>query len=768
LHPPNLLENTCHPWWERYYQSKNYTLMTTPEKRRYKRTPSRTRKKRETDTRAVAEMGHESASPEAVAAPEEPLHDTHSSPESHHEAVHAFSPAIEGSSDAADATHEKRKRRRGGRGRGKGSRQPQEHAPSADEDVEKPSPRKRTSREPKVQAPAVPLAPLEALRQQLKRDGLHGFIIPSQDEYMGEYIPDSAKRLTWLTGFTGSNGLAIVTETEAAFFTDGRYVLQAAREVSAEQFDRFNLAQTSPYEWLEEVMGKEGKVLGFDAWLHTDAMVEKLFDTGCKLRPCEMSPIDAVWKDRPAAPVSPLLVHEYAYTGEYMQSKCERMGAELEANGADALILTSPDSICWLLNIRGNDVPATPFVHARAILHRSGDIMLFIDRRKLSDEIKERMKDDILLIDMQPEEMGEPMAMFFANCREMGTVFQIDPTSAPYWFILQLEKNGLHYVLKPDPCQLAKACKNAVEIVGARNAHLRDGVAVTRFLHALDVHFAKKKPEALTECTAAEELEAFRQEEELYQQPSFATISGFGSNGAIVHYRAIEGTDATLALGNLYLVDSGGQYLDGTTDITRTVAIGKPEAEHIERYTQVLKGHIALARAVFPEGTTGSQLDVLARQYLWHAGVDYDHGTGHGVGSYLSVHEGPQRISKAGNSVALKPGMIISNEPGYYKEGAYGIRIENLITVVPHGALSSEKTAFLRFDTLTCVPFDRNLIDTALLLEEEIAWVDAYHAGVCDALKPLLSKKEGGKETVKWLEAACAPLSGKKKPGRKK
>ena len=455
------------------------------------------------------------------------------------------------------------------------------------------------------------------------------------------------------------------------------------------------------------------------------------------------NPLDRVWLDQPAAPLAPVVPHPDEFAGESAQSKRARLARGLVEQGVAAAVLTMPESIAWLLNIRGGDVPHTPLPLSFAILHEDTSVALFIDARKLAPGLDRHLGNGVTVL--PPEQLGPALDALAAE----GKRVQVDPASASAWIFDRLSKAGARIHRAADPCILPKACKNTVEIDGTRAAHRRDGAALTRFLAWL----AREAPQGgLSEIGASDRLEAFRRQGEYFRDLSFATISGAGSDGAIVHYRAMPETEKRLERGTLYLLDSGAQYLDGTTDVTRTMAIGEPTQEMCDRFTRVLKGHIALALARFPKGTTGTQLDAFARRGLWQIGLDYDHGTGHGVGSYLGVHEGPQRISKAPNAQPLLPGMIVSNEPGYYKTGAYGIRIENLVLVQP--VEGGGEREMMGFETLTLAPIDRNLIDPSLLDDEEIEWLDAYHARVRETLTPLVDP-----DTAEWLTAATAPLA---------
>ena len=558
-------------------------------------------------------------------------------------------------------------------------------------------------------------------------------------------MPPRGQRLAWLTGFTGSAGLAIVLRDRAALFVDGRYTLQAAAQVDTGSFELHHLIEEPPAQWLATVL-KNGEVLAYDPWLHTPHEVERFHTAvekaGAVLRGVADNPLDRVWPDQPAEPVAPVVPHPEQFAGESAESKRTRLGRALRQEGVAAVVLTLPESIAWLLNIRGGDVPHTPLPLSFAILRQDGTVMLFIDRRKLVPGIERHLGNAVTV--MPPEQLGSALDELAAE----GDRIQVDPATAASWVFDRLVEVGAKIHRAADPCLLPKACKNAAEIDGTRAAHRRDGAALTRFLAWL----AREAPNGrLSEIPASDRLEAFRREGEYFRDLSFPTISGAGSNGAIVHYQAMPETEKRLEPGTLYLLDSGAQYLDGTTDVTRTIAVGEPSAEMRDRFTRVLKGHIALALARFPRGTSGTQLDGFARRALWQEGLDYDHGTGHGVGSYLGVHEGPQRISKAANAQPLLPGMIVSNEPGYYKTGAYGIRIENLVLVQPSDG--SAEREMLGFETLTLAPIDRNLIQPSLLDEDEIAWLNAYHSRVRQTLTPLVDP-----DTARWLAAATEPI----------
>ncbi|MCG8545201.1 MAG: aminopeptidase P family protein, partial [Alphaproteobacteria bacterium] len=539
----------------------------------------------------------------------------------------------------------------------------------------------------------------------------------------------------------------VVLADRAAIFVDGRYTLQVEDEVDTDAFETCHVTERPPTDWIADNLAAESK-LGYDPWLLTQASVARYAaaaeKAGATLVAVDANPVDAIWQDQPANPLAPVVPHDVAYTGETAADKRARLGKALADDKADAAVLTMPDSIAWLLNIRGGDVPHTPLPLSFAILRRDGRVELFIDSRKLAPGLGEHLGNGVSV--QPPTALGDALEALGKE----GLTVRVDESSAASYVSQRLEAGGATISKGSDPCALPKACKNDVEIDGARHAHLRDGLAVTRFL----AWFAEAAASGeISETAAAERLRRFRFENDLIRDLSFRTISGSGPNGAVVHYSVSEATDRLIRPGELYLVDSGAQYLDGTTDITRTVAVGTPTAEMRDRFTRVLKGHIAIATAKFPEGTNGSQLDPLARLALWQAGVDFDHGTGHGVGSYLSVHEGPQRISKAANSVALKPGMIVSNEPGYYKTGEFGIRIENLVTVIPCPAVEGAERLLLCFETLTLAPIDRALIEPSLLTDAECDWLDAYHARVRDAHAPKLDA-----ETRAWLKNATAAI----------
>ena len=587
---------------------------------------------------------------------------------------------------------------------------------------------------------------LEALRAELRRRRLGGFVVPRGDAHQGEYVAGSAERLAWLTGFTGSAGQAVVLAAAAAVFVDGRYTLQAEAEVDADLFARCHLMDEAPADWIAAKAPEKARI-GYDPWLHTPNDADRL-EAACKragarLVACADNPIDAVWPDRPPPPIAPVLPHDAAFAGTPSLEKRRAIGRIVAEGRADAVFLSAPDSIAWLLNVRGGDVPYAPLFSAFAMIHADGRVELFVEGRKLGPGVRRHLGEDVRVLAV--DTLGAALDGLGAE----GRVLRLDPAAAPAWVWKRAKAAGLRLVPEADPCQLAKARKNPVELDGMRTAHRRDGAALVRFLAWLEGAAERD----LTEIEAAAHLEGLRRQEPLFRGLSFPTISAAGPNGAVVHYRANEATNRRLDAGSLYLVDSGAQYLDGTTDVTRTLAIGAPDGEMRDRFTRVLKGHIAVATARFPKGTTGPQLDTLARRMLWQAGLDYDHGTGHGVGSYLGVHEGPQRISKLPNRTALEPAMVVSNEPGYYKTGAWGIRIENLVAVTEVEAPAGAEKEMLGFETLTLAPIDLALVDRPLMSADEIAWLDAYHARVRRTLTPLVDADTGA-----WLAWATRAL----------
>jgi Xaa-Pro aminopeptidase len=590
-------------------------------------------------------------------------------------------------------------------------------------------------------------ARVAALRTELARRGLTGFIVPRSDRHQNEYVPASEERLAWLTGFTGSAGAAIVLRERAVLFVDGRYTLQVREQVDTSLFAIEHLVETPPDRWIETNLTSADR-LGYDPWLHTVESAERLAKAcaaaGATLVAVEPDLIDAIWSDRPAPPLGPITLHDLRFAGEAAEEKLARIRAELAKLRADALVVSDPHAVAWAFNIRGSDVAHTPLPLAFAVVPQAGRPALFVDGRKLSNDVRDRLET---LADVrEPADFVQALA----GLGQAHKTVRLDQATAADALARLVTSHGGKVARGPCPIALMKAMKNQAEISGARAAHIRDGVAVTRFLAWFDREAARG---TLTEIDAVAALESFRRDTGLLKDVSFPTISGAGPDGAIVHYRVTTRTNRGITAGELFLIDSGGQYQDGTTDITRTVAVGEPTAEMRERFTRVLKGHIAIARAIFPDGTTGAQLDSFARQSLWAAGLDFDHGTGHGVGSYLSVHEGPARISKLGTT-PLRRGMILSNEPGYYKAGAYGIRIENLVLVVEAAAVLGAEKPLNAFETLTLAPIDRRLVVADMLTPEETDWFDGYHARVAQMLAPLVDA-----ETRAWLAAATRPLA---------
>ena len=584
------------------------------------------------------------------------------------------------------------------------------------------------------------------IRQAMARQGLDGFLVPHEDEHQNEYLPAANDRLAWATGFTGSAGAAVILKDKAAVFVDGRYTLQVRDQVDEGVFEIRDLVEGGVPAYLETATGR-GQTIGYDPRLHSPDALSRLKDaaekSGATLTPVNDNPLDLAWgQARPAQPAAPIVPHPLAYAGEDSTAKRARIGAALTARGADAAVLTSPASLAWLFNIRGGDVIRSPLPIGQAILHSDGSARIFLDPVKVTAELPAWLGNQVRL--ETPDDLGQAIAEL------KGKRVLVDPAQSSAWYFEALQAAGAQADRGEDPCVLPRACKNDVEVEGTRQAHLRDGAALTNFLHWLATEGQTNPPD---EITAVRKLEAFREATGALKDLSFDTIAGARSNGALPHYRPTERLNQTAHAGALLLVDSGGQYLDGTTDVTRTIAIGDPSAEMRQRFTLVLKGHLALAAIRFPPGTTGSAIDVLARAALWMHGLDYDHGTGHGVGSYLGVHEGPQRIAKAPNLVALRPGMILSNEPGYYKEGAYGIRIENLQVVTPAEPIAGGERPMLGFEALTMAPIDRRLIDRDLLNADERGQLDAYHAQVNAKVGPLV-----GADVRAWLDNVTAPI----------
>ena len=578
---------------------------------------------------------------------------------------------------------------------------------------------------------------LAAVRAEMAQQGLAGFLVPRGDEHLAEYVPPSAERLAWLTGFTGSAGVAVVLPEKAAVWSDGRYVLQLASQTDPTLWECLHLTDTPPAGWIARQI--DG-VLGYDPWLHSEDGLKPFRDAGILLQAVSRNPVDVAWTDRPAPPPDPALPHDVAYAGATSAEKREQIADILRAAKQDAAIISDPASLAWLLNIRGTDVECTPFALGFGIAHANADFDLFMDGGKLPAETRAWLGNNVSI--------AERSALLHGLDGLTGKRVRVDTTGTASWFVERLREAGAKPVAGADPCLVPKARKNTVEQQGARAAHGRDAVALTGFLHWLTTAADRE-----TESSASDRLLAFRATEQNFRGASFPSIAGAGEHGAIMHYRVTPETNRPIRRNEVFLIDSGGQYLDGTTDVTRTVWTGPdaPPAEVKDRFTRVLKGHIALATAVFPENVTGVRLDAFARAALWQVGLDYDHGTGHGVGSYLSVHEGPISISPYLRPAVIAEGMIVSNEPGFYLPGAYGIRIENLLLV--QKADFGTGKPFLRFETLTLAPIDRTLIESSLLRPDEIAWLNDYHARVQHEIAPKLQP-----DAAAWLAQACAPL----------
>lgn len=588
---------------------------------------------------------------------------------------------------------------------------------------------------------------LALLRSELASRKLTGFIIPLTDEHMSEYVGDYAQRLAWVSGFKGSCGWAVVLRDRAAVFVDGRYVVQIVEQVDADHFEHVRIEQMSVEKWVTGAM-QSGERIGFDAelakidWVTT--MRAAVTGLGGELVSVDGNPVDAVWDTQPGAPMSMLFAHPMEYAGKSAADKRAEIAVELKKTGADAAVITMLDNVAWAFNIRADDVQNTPVPHAFGLLNADGHGALFVHPDKLTDEVRSHLGNGVEIKtrdDFYPalENLGK-------NC---ATVL-VDPLTSNARVFDTLTSSGATVVRGDDPCMLPKALKNSVEQQGTRDAHIRDGAAICNFLFWLNIEAPKGE---LDEIKAADKLWAFRQEQDIIQGKSFTTISAAGPNAAMCHYSVSVESNRPIRSGELYLVDSGGQYFDGTTDITRTIIVGEPSDEHIDRFTRVLKGHIGLSSTRFPRGTSGQALDAIARAPLWAEGLDYDHGTGHGVGSFLAVHEGPQRVAKFGKSaVGLQAGMILSNEPGYYKAGDYGIRIENLVLVVACSD-DPEDRGFMRFENLTWAPIDRRLIDVSLLNAGERKWLNDYHAEVYAKLSDLVHG-----DTKAWLKDVTAPI----------
>jgi Xaa-Pro aminopeptidase len=579
---------------------------------------------------------------------------------------------------------------------------------------------------------------IAALRAELARLGLDGFLVPRADEHQSEYVAACEERLAWLSGFAGSAGLAIVLKTSAVIFVDGRYSLAVKDQVDLSIFKPEALTETSPSDWLEAKL-KPGARLGYDPWLHTPLQIERLGkamqSAEAELVPVESNPIDTIWTDRPAPPLGRVTLHPRKFAGEDAKKKLARVAAALGRK--DALLVSDPHAVAWVFNIRGHDVAHTPLPLAYAMILKDAKPRLYVDARKLDNPVRDKLAG---LADIEePDRLAHDLEALGQGAKKV----LFDSATAPAKLTQIFKEAGGVCEIGSDPIVMMKARKNAAELEGARKAQLRDGAAMVRFLHWFFVHAPGGK---LTEIDAAQALETFRRDTHRLKDVSFPSIAAAGANAAIPHYRVTVKTNAKIRKG-IFLIDSGGQYEDGTTDITRTIAVGKPTVLMRDRFTRVLKGHIAIARAIFPKGTSGAQIDALARVPLWRAGLDFDHGTGHGVGSYLSVHEGPQRISKLGFA-GLEPGMILSNEPGFYDAGHWGIRIENLV-VVEQREIPGAEREMLGFETITLAPIDLALVEPKLLDREESAWLNAYHARVRREISPLV---EPGAR--RWLHAA--------------
>lgn len=597
-----------------------------------------------------------------------------------------------------------------------------------------------------VSSPGAAPERVKALRRELKARKLGGFLVPHGDEHQNEFLPPSAERLRWLTGFTGSAGTAVVLENAAALFVDGRYTLQARDQSDASIFEVLQIPEAKASKWLAARLPKGG-VVGYDPKLHTIKEIERLTESlgkaGVTLSPQATNPIDLLWSDRPAPPAAPVVPQELELAGRSAKDKIAEVQESLKRAKIDAVLLSMLDSIAWLFNIRGADISHSPLALAFAIVPARGKPQLFIDPAKLGGNVRGHLK---AAAEILPPDMLEGRLKALG---EKSARVRLDPETTPVRFAQALEAAGAKIIKGDDPCILPKAIKTKAEIEGARAAHIRDGAAMVRFLAWLD---ATAPSGRVDEVGAAIKLEEFRRDTGELKDISFDSISAAGPHGAVVHYRPTRAASLKLRPRSLYLIDSGGQYPDGTTDITRTVAIGSPTAKMRRDYTLVLKGHTGIASARFPKGTRGQDLDPFARRPLWEAGLDFDHGTGHGVGSYLCVHEPPQRLSRHG-TVAFQPGMILSNEPGLYREGQYGIRLENLVLVTPPASIKGGDREMMGFETLTLVPFDRRLIDPGLLTRDELAWLNAYHAEVRRKIEPLLKGRDKA-----WLRQATAPI----------
>nr|WP_282450234.1 aminopeptidase P family protein [Microbulbifer sp. CAU 1566] len=583
---------------------------------------------------------------------------------------------------------------------------------------------------------------MEALQRALAQQQIQGFLVPRCDEYQNEYVPAADERLAWLTGFTGSAGLAAIAHDRTGLFVDGRYTIQAEQEIGSQPIEQRTLTPVDIGNWLSEAL-KEGDALGYDPRLHTELglapLKKRLQECGIQLRALETNPIDGIWENRPATPCGSARPHPQTFTGEDAASKRQRIAEQLRAKKQDALWLANPEVCAWLFNIRGSDIPHLPVALSMGFLYRDGTATLYLAEQATSDALRQHLGHDVEIV-------SDKSALFAAAERQHVQQVWADPLLTNCWTLYQLSNREIQILQERDPITGAKAVKNSVELEGSRAAHIRDGAALCEFLAELP---GAVVGDNFGELEAVKLLREKREQREGFTDDSFDSISGYRGNGAIVHYRVTPESSLPMTAEGIYLIDSGGQYPDGTTDVTRTVALGDFPAPAKDHFTRVLKGHIAIASLRFPSGTCGEQIDAFARKPLWDAGLDYAHGTGHGVGSFLSVHEGPQRIGKANSNVALEAGMIVSNEPGFYLTGEYGIRIENLIFVKE----SAKYTGFLEFEELTLAPIDRQLIEPALLDDAELDWLNRYHQKVRDTLMPLVNEK-----TQAWLTAATQPI----------
>ncbi|MGB7205059.1 MAG: aminopeptidase P family protein [Anderseniella sp.] len=592
-------------------------------------------------------------------------------------------------------------------------------------------------------------ARITLMRQEMDKLGIDGFIVPRADRFQGEYVPKSEERLNWLTGFSGSAGLAIVMKDKAVIFVDGRYTLQVREQVDLDLISPLHIAENKPERWLSQNVTKDTRI-GFDPWLLTIADAKKYKAAceaaGAQLVALDANPIDAIWTDRPPQPSQPIVQQPLQFAGMPIADKIQQIASGLIARKVNACILTQTDAVAWAFNLRGSDIPHTPAVLAYALIKDDGSATIFADTARVTEDAQQALQMANVNIE-PPAAMANTLARFGSD----NATVELDPAWTADAIRQILEDASARISLGDSPCTLARAAKNKTEIEGARAAHLRDGVPMVRFLRWLDDNASSGE---LDEIIAAKKLEQMRTETGELMDLSFDTISGAGAHAAIPHYRVSEASKLPIEKDGIYLIDSGGQYVDGTTDITRTIIAGTPTAEMKDRFTRVLKGMINLSRVRFPKGTTGGNLDVLARVSLWEAGLDFDHGTGHGVGSYLSVHEGPQRFSKT-DSTELLPGMIMSNEPGYYKAGKFGIRIENLLVVREAKPVTGGERDMLWFETLTFAPIDTNLVDASILTDAELDWLNDYHAEVLKKIGPRLLDADD----INWLKKACAPIN---------